>query len=44
MEKQKLSLMPADLQKVMTADELVDVVQYLGTLKPAKPNGKAVAH
>lgn len=31
--KQKISLMPADLQKVMTAKELVDVVEYLQTLK-----------
>jgi putative membrane-bound dehydrogenase-like protein len=43
MEKQKLSLMPADLQKLITADELVDIVQYLGTLKPAKPDRKAMA-
>ena len=33
MEKQNISLMPADLQKVMTADELVDVVEYVSTLK-----------
>jgi hypothetical protein len=25
--------MPADLQKTMSADELVDVVEYLTTLK-----------
>ncbi len=31
--KQKISLMPADLQKLMTVDELVDVVAYLATLK-----------
>ncbi len=31
--RQKISLMPADLQKVMTAQELVDVVDYLQTLK-----------
>ncbi|MEZ6132113.1 MAG: NPCBM/NEW2 domain-containing protein [Planctomycetaceae bacterium] len=31
--KQKISLMPADLQKVMTAQEMVDVVGYLQTLK-----------
>ncbi|HEY5315183.1 MAG TPA: dehydrogenase, partial [Pirellulales bacterium] len=43
LEKQKLSLMPADLQKLLTADELVDVVQYLGTLKPAKPGSKTAA-
>ncbi|MEK6234302.1 MAG: NPCBM/NEW2 domain-containing protein [Planctomycetales bacterium] len=33
MVKQKISLMPADLQKTMTAQELVDVVDYLSTLK-----------
>lgn len=33
MEKQDVSLMPADLQKVMTKEELVDVVEYLMTLK-----------
>ena len=32
-EKQKISLMPADLQKVMSAQDLVDVVEYLQTLK-----------
>ncbi len=31
--KQKISLMPADLQKTMTAEQLVDVVTYLKTLK-----------
>ena len=31
--KQPISLMPADLQKVMTAQDLVDVVEYLQTLK-----------
>ena len=31
--KQKISLMPADLQKVMTVQEIVDVVDYLMTLK-----------
>jgi putative heme-binding domain-containing protein len=33
MVKQKISLMPADLQKVMTAEELIDVVEYVSTLK-----------
>jgi putative membrane-bound dehydrogenase-like protein len=33
MQKQSISLMPADLQKVMTAEELVDVVEYVSTLK-----------
>ncbi len=32
-EKQKVSLMPADLQKVMSAQDLVDVVEYMRTLK-----------
>ena len=27
--------MPADIQKLMTADELVDIVEYLTTLKKA---------
>ena len=31
--KEKQSLMPADLQKLMTAEQLVDVVAYLTTLK-----------
>ena len=31
--KSKVSLMPADLQKAMSADDLVDVVEFLGTLK-----------
>lgn len=33
---QKVSLMPADLQKLITADELVDIVEYLTTLKKKK--------
>ncbi len=33
--KQSVSLMPADLQKVMTVQELTDVVEYLTTLKEA---------
>lgn len=33
--KQKVSLMPADLQKNMTVRELADVVEYLTTLKKA---------
>lgn len=32
----KTSLMPADLQKLMTTDDLVNVVEYLTTLKKAK--------
>ncbi|MGD9854149.1 MAG: PVC-type heme-binding CxxCH protein, partial [Planctomycetaceae bacterium] len=31
-KKQDVSLMPADLQKVMSAEELVDVVEYMTTL------------
>ncbi len=33
--KQSISLMPADLQKVMSVKELTDVVEYLATLKEA---------
>jgi len=33
LEKQRISLMPADLQKLMTRQELIDVVEYLTTLK-----------
>jgi putative heme-binding domain-containing protein len=36
-EKMSISLMPADLQKVMTAADLVDVIEYLSTLKKAQP-------
>jgi len=32
-EKQKLSLMPQGLQKLMTVDQLVDLVEYLLTLR-----------
>lgn len=35
LKRQDISLMPADLQKTMTADELVDVVEYLTTLRRA---------
>jgi len=31
--KQPVSLMPADLQKTMTVEELVDVIEYSQTLK-----------
>ena len=34
MRKLELSLMPADLQKQMTIQDLLDVVEYLTTLKP----------
>ena len=33
MKKQSISMMPADLQKTMTAEELIDVIEYLQTLK-----------
>ncbi len=33
MKKQEVSLMPADLQKTMTVQDLVDVVEYLTTLR-----------
>lgn len=33
LKKQNISLMPADLQKALTADSLVDLVEYLTTLK-----------
>ncbi len=33
LKKQPISLMPADLQKTMTAEELIDVVEYMQTLK-----------
>jgi putative heme-binding domain-containing protein len=33
MKKQTVSLMPADLQKQLTARDLVDLVEYLATLK-----------
>ena len=41
-KEQPISLMPADLQKAMTADDLVNVVEYLTTLRKAaagKANG-----
>ena len=37
LKKQTISLMPADLQKLMTAADLVDVVEYLVTLRKALP-------
>ena len=36
LKKSDISLMPADLQKVMTEQDLVDVVEYLMTLTKAK--------
>jgi putative heme-binding domain-containing protein len=35
LKEQPISLMPADLQKAMTANDIVNVVEYLTTLKPA---------
>ncbi|HKD38461.1 MAG TPA: c-type cytochrome, partial [Pirellulales bacterium] len=37
----KISLMPADLQKLMTPDDLVDVVEYLATCKKAESGSAA---
>ena len=34
--KQDVSLMPADLQKILSAQELADIVQYMTQLKKAK--------
>lgn len=34
--KQKISLMPADLSKILSVEEMADVVEYLTTLKKAK--------
>jgi len=36
-QKQKLSIMPAELQQTMTKEELVDLVEYLTSLKPKSP-------
>lgn len=33
LKQQEVSLMPADLQKLMTKQELIDVVEYMSTLK-----------
>lgn len=35
--KQPISIMPADLQKLVTEKDLVDVVEYLTTLRKAQP-------
>ena len=35
LKKQTISLMPADLQKTMTVDDLVNVIEYLTTLRQA---------
>ena len=34
-QQSKLSIMPAGLQAAMTAQELVDLIEYLATLKKA---------
>lgn len=34
--KNKVSLMPADLAKLLSTEEMADIVEYLGTLKKAK--------
>jgi putative heme-binding domain-containing protein len=39
MKKQEISLMPADLQKAMSIQELIDVVEYLTTLRQAQAAG-----
>ena len=36
-KQQEISLMPADIQKLMSAQELVDVVEYLTTLRKPQP-------
>jgi putative heme-binding domain-containing protein len=36
-EQQKLSIMPAELQQTMSEQDLVDLVEYLSTLKKATP-------
>jgi putative heme-binding domain-containing protein len=33
LKKQSISLMPADLQKTMTVEELIDVIEYVQTLR-----------
>ncbi len=35
-KRQQISLMPADLHKELTTDELIDLVEYLSTLKKKK--------
>ena len=36
-KKSETSLMPADLQKVISEKELVDIVEFMTTLKEAQP-------
>jgi len=38
--KQQISLMPADVTKLITDQELVDVVQYMTTLKKTEAAGQ----
>jgi len=38
--KQKLSIMPAGLEQTMTTEDLVDLVEYLSSLKKPAPSGK----
>ena len=38
-EKQPISLMPADLHKLMTEKELIDLIEYLTTLKSVPKGG-----
>ncbi|MCI0360030.1 MAG: c-type cytochrome [Planctomycetaceae bacterium] len=38
MKKQAISLMPADIQKLLKAQDLVDIVEYLTTLKKPGPD------
>ena len=37
MVKSNVSLMPADLQKALTAKDLVDLLDYLSSLKKVAP-------
>ena len=39
--KQPISLMPADLHKILSVQELVDIVEYMTTLKRAEPTAAA---
>jgi len=39
--QQKVSIMPANLQQTMTSQELVDLVEYLVSLKAAQPGSAA---
>jgi putative heme-binding domain-containing protein len=39
--KQNISMMPADIQKTVSLNELVDVVEYMATLKKPAEHSKA---